>query len=165
MFECNGEVDKFAYDDCKIIKVNVSQNVMAFTVEALAVEPDNSQNNNFTKSYAGDTDIVFTDMQIVKAVKEGYRYYDADGNLVSDEPDRELTEDELKELVKGLEGDYLYGIKEVEDPEAEKKRYVIGIELPAENPEDVTEVTDSYQMLIECKNVKFSWEKYMNRIN
>ena len=84
MFECNGEVDKFAYDDCKIIKVNVSQNVMAFTVEALAVEPDNSQNNNFTKSYAGDTDIVFTDMQIVKAVKEGYRYYDADGNLALD---------------------------------------------------------------------------------
>ena len=53
----------------------------------------------------------------------------------------------------------------MEDPEAEKKRYVIGIELPPENPEDVTEVTDSYQMLIECKNVKFSWEKYMNRIN
>lgn len=165
MFECNGEVDKFAYDDCKIIKVNISQNLMALTVEALAVEPDNSQNKNFTKSYAGDTDIVFTDMHIVKSVKEGYRYYDADGNLVSDEPDRELTEDELKELIKGLEGDYLYGIKGVDDPEAEKKRYVIGIELPPENPEDVTEVTDSYQMLIECKNVKFSWEKYMNRIN
>ena len=90
MGECNGEVDKFAYDDCKIIKANTSQNVLALTVEALVVEPDNSQNKNFTKSYAGDTDIVFTDMHIVKSVKEGYRYYDADGNLITEFEERDV---------------------------------------------------------------------------
>lgn len=111
MFQSINELDKFSYKDCVIKSVTVREDTIILQVEALIVEPDNSQNTNYTRSYAGDTTITYTQGRIGKVVKEGYRYYDANDILQEEVPDTVLSEAETVELMGQLANTYLYDIQ------------------------------------------------------
>ena len=181
MFQSIDELDKFSYNDCVIKAVTVRENTIALQVEALIVEPDNSQNTNYTRSYAGDAAITYTQGRICKVVKEGYRYYDANDVLQEEVPDTVLSEGEIMTLLSQLTDTYLYDIQMVkqEDVEAslipaggdmaasnsqDVKVCVLGIEFPPEDPNDLSLKTDSYQIMVAYDNVTVQWERYMNRV-
>ena len=77
-FKSVNEVEKFRYDDCCIIKRKDIEADLVLEVEALIVKGNNSQNTNYTESYADVTQIIFKDATIVKGIKDGMRRYDAD---------------------------------------------------------------------------------------
>ena len=49
------ELEHFRFDDCQIDTFAVTENGVELMVEALIVRADNSQNTNYTESYAGTT--------------------------------------------------------------------------------------------------------------
>ncbi len=161
MFAAKNETEHFSFEDCVIREFERSEGRITLTVEALIVEPKNSQNTNFTRSYADLSKIVFEGGSIRKAVREGFKRYDADDRLLEEIPDEELGKEELEALLSGVRGQYLYDLKEAEKTE-EKRSLVLGIEMTTE---DLTGVdADSYQILVECSDVIISWDRYLNRI-
>ncbi len=186
MFISKNEADHFSYEDCVIKEGQIKTDQISLQVDALIVEPKNSQNTNFQRSYADTATVLFEKGKILKGIKEGYKRYDANDRLLEEIPDRELDEAQLKCLLTELAGQYLYDLKEVSmekpaipdnanpdetdrktEPAAEGedsiRKYVLGIEMATD---DMTGVdADSYQLLIKCNEMKVSWARYLNRIS
>lgn len=150
-----GELEKFDFRDCVVASLRESGQEMQLELEALIVKATNSQNRNFTDSYADRTTVLISDMTIESIVKEGYRYYDANDTLLEEVEDEELAADEVK-LSALLQKTFLYSFRQLEDG-----IYSLEFEIPDEDP---TAGTDSYELRIRASKVQFSWENYLNRV-
>lgn len=159
-FQSINEIEKFSFEDCKITKFEVKENQIYMELEALIVKPDNSQNTNYTESYAATTKVKLTGGQILSGIKDGYKYYDANDVLIKEVPDKPLTEAQLETFPKNCEGAFLYALTK-EKQEDNVNYYTMGIEF--EDEEDNT-VADSYQLKICFEKAVFSWETYLNRV-
>lgn len=91
----------------------------------MIVKADNSQNGNYTDSYAGTTQMELKNAEVQKAVREGYKYYDANDVLREEKPDEPLSEEELAALLKGSKGYYLFDVVKVEDTYNTTNRFYI----------------------------------------
>ena len=159
-FQSINEIEKFSFEDCKISRFQVIENQIELEVEALIVKPDNSQNTNYTESYAGTTVIKLVAGKLLSGSKDGYKYYDANDVLIKSVEDEPLTEEQIKEFPKKCEGAYLFSLEKVNE-EAGIYYYHMGIEF--EDEEDNT-VSDSYQLSLSFEKAVFFWEQYLNRV-
>lgn len=136
-----------------------TKGTLSLILEAVIVKPQNSQNSNYTYSYAGDLTMRFTGTRIQKAVKEGYKYYDANDTLLEEYPDVPLSGEALLALLKHLDGAYMWNMTKVEDAQNNTGQflYLMGIDMGDE--EDTT-----YWLQLTFSEVVMEWEKYMNRV-
>lgn len=155
MYISKNEIDKFRFDDCVIESVEKTDKGMIFSVSALIVKADNSQNSNYTESYAGDAKIEFADAAVRKIVKEGFKRYDANDVLVEEVLDEEIPEKKFD--LKKLERQYLIGLEKVSDAES-----VFEVEFADEDP---SAITDVYEITVCCKDITVSWDKYLNKVS
>lgn len=110
MFKSIDETDKFSYTDCVISDIEKAEDGLIFYVEALIVKENNSQNSNFTESFAGPSKIKFVDGKLKDIVKVGFKYYNADSVLIKEVPDEPVVKLEWESLLKTIPGNYLPGI-------------------------------------------------------
>lgn len=154
------EIEQFNFDDCQVTEFESTGNEIRLVLEALIVKARNSQNTNFTESYAGTTSVKLENGCIISAVKDGLKYYNADGVLQNEIPDKELSKAEIKSLIKKCPGAYLYSM-EKQKQENDIFYYEIGIEFVDE--EDNT-MGDSYRIRVSFDRAVFMWEHFMNRV-
>lgn len=160
-FKSVNELETFTFKDCTISRFEVLPELVRFELEALIVEPRNSQNTHFTQSYAGTAYLRLTEAEVLSGVKVGYRTYDADGKLTGETPDETLTPEELSALPERSEGCFLPGI-EVR-PDGPEKTAVITVEFPPEEQYD-TLPTESYEVTVRFKDLIVEWDFYMNKV-
>lgn len=149
------ELDKFEYKDCYINEIRFDDKVITFIVEALIVKASNSNNTNYTDSYADVTEIRLDNASINKIIKLGYKRYDADDNLIDEIADVE-TDLGMKELKALLANAYLTSVSREAD-----NTIKVFVELSDEDP---CAITDEYEIDILCSDVTISWDKYLNRV-
>ena len=149
------EITNFSYRDSYITEADFNGDKIVFQVEALIVRAKNSQNTNFTDSYADATKVEFNDANIIKLLKLGYKYYDANDNLIDEIPDTEeaFSAINLKAL---FEKSFITDVIETAD-----NSYAIRIELPELEP---GVITNEYELQIKCSDIVYSWDKYLNRV-
>lgn len=153
-FKSVNETENFIYKDCVINEAHFTDVAVSFIVEALIVKASNSQNTNYTNSYAGDTEITFIRSVIEKITLLGYNKYDANDNLLEKVEDKEVSMS-LNEMKTKFTGAYLTEII------CEEEKYKVYFEIPDEDP---SAVTDEYEMIITCDEVVIEWDKYLNRV-
>jgi hypothetical protein len=154
MFKSIDEIDKFSYEDCVLTGMEWAEDGLLFEVEALIVRENNSQNSNFTESYAGPAVIKLVDGRITDVIKTGFKYYDADGQLLKTVPDEAESPLVWESLFKTFPGNYLPSLEAVDDG------YIIEIEM---SEEDGTQ-GNSYLLKLEASSVIVTWDKYLNRV-
>ncbi len=156
-FQSVNELEQFSFQDAQIKKFAVSEELISFELEAVIVKARNSQNANFTDSYAGTLSMRLLGGNIQKAVKEGYKYYDANDVLVEEVPDTPLSDAEIAALIKGSKDYYLFDVVKVEDDQNDTGHflYLFGIDADEET---------SYWFQIEFDKSLLEWERYMNRV-
>lgn len=159
-FQSINEIEKFSFEDCKISNFRVMENHIYMELEALIVKPDNSQNTNYTESYAATTTVKLAGGRILAGIKDGFKYYDANDVLIKEVPDEELNEEQLKVFTVKCEGAYLYALTK-EKEEKDLCYYTMGVEFADE--EDNT-TADSYQLKLCFEKAVFSWDTYLNRV-
>ena len=153
MFRSVNELNNFSFEDCVLAKTEYAKDGIVFELEALIVKANNSQNANFTDSYAGTAFLKFQNASIKKIVKAGYRYYDADGKLIKSVPDEPVPASEHKALIPLFAGSYLCAC------DREQDGYTLEVEMCEEDG-----VGDTYLLDISCGDAIVSWDKYMNRV-
>lgn len=159
MFRSINEIENFRYDDCRIIRRKNTESDIVIDVEALIVKSNNSQNSNFTESYADVTQLCFEKGTVIRGIKDGMKKYDANEKLVEEVPDVTLDEASLNNVWGNLGGMYLQGIERI----ADTNEYVLFLEKANEDQYD-TLPSDTYQVKIQCDNVIISWDRYLNRV-
>lgn len=156
-FQSVNELEQFSFQDAQIKNFQVSEGLISLELEAVIVKARNSQNSNFTDSYAGTLSMRLLGGNIQKAVKEGYKYYDANDVLVEEVPDEPLSEKEITALVNGCKDYYLFDVVKVEDEQNTTGHflYLFGLDADEET---------SYWLQIEFDKSILEWERYMNRV-
>lgn len=161
-FHSVNETEHFSFRDSQVFLFEKREQRILLEVEALIVKGTNSQNSRFYDSYADTTQINMVDGHILSAVKEGFRYYNADGVLQKEVPDELLSEEELDQLLANCKGAFLFAMdkKSVTDQET---IYSIGLEFGDDSDGTLT-MGDSYWIEVGCSSVEMDWERYMNRV-
>ncbi len=150
------ELNNFSFKDCELIEFEKSPEGIKLQVEALIIMPENSQNANFTQSYAGTTEIRFVGGTIDSAVKDGYKYYNADDVLLDEVPDVAMSECEIISIMKNLNSAYLYNVQKEGD------FFVLSVEFA--DAEEYNTALDSYTIKIKAEKMIVEWDVYMNRV-
>lgn len=153
------EIEKFSFEDCMISKFEVKEDMLCLELEALIVKPNNSQNTNYTESYAGTTQVRLMSGKILFGVKDGYKYYNANDELIKEKPDEPLTGEQILALTKNCQGAYLFSMTKKEEND-NAYIYFMGIEFTDEE----NTMEDSYQLEITFEKAIFEWDFYMNRV-
>lgn len=156
-FVAVNELEHFGFQDAQIQKAVYENGVLEIELEAVIVRSNNSQNSNYTDSYAGTLIMRLDGANIQKGVKEGYKYYDANDVLKEEIPDTPLSEQEIKSLLESSKGAYLFDVVKVNEEENTTGHYLYLFGM------DTDEET-SYWLQIEFDQSKLSWERYMNRV-
>ena len=150
-FKSVNELQNFSFRDCTITRFEILKDpaLVRMELEALIVEPRNSQNTHFTQSYAGTVYLRMTEASVLSGVKVGYRLYSADGKLLSETPDVPLTAEEIAALPASFEGAFLPGIEITEENNDEQYDT-----LP----------TQSYELTVRFRDVILEWDFFMNKV-
>ncbi len=162
-FTSVNELHNFSFRDCVIARFEIREDLVSMELEALIVEPSNSQNTHFTQSYAGTAYLRLTEAAVLSGVKVGYRTYDADGKLLSEIPDVTMDEKEIAALPGRSTGAFLPGIALKESKDPDRKLGVITVEFPPEEQFD-TLPTDSYELTVSFENAVIEWDFFMNKV-
>lgn len=162
-FHSVNELENFSFRDAQLFLFDVRDQRILLEVEALIVKGSNSQNTRYYDSYADTSQINLVDGRIVSAVKEGYRYYDADGVLQREIPDEELTEDQLHDLLGSCKGVFLFSMDRKADTEDGRMTYSMGLEFGDDSDGTLT-MGDSFWIEVTCSSAEVDWERYMNRV-
>lgn len=158
-FKSINEVDKFRYDDCCIIRKKNTECDLVLEVEALIVGSNNSQNGNYTESYADVTQISFKNGSVIMGIRDGMKRYDANERLLEEIEDVVLSTDEIDLLCNNLGGMYLQGIEAGD----ENGEYVLFLEKASEEEYD-TLPSDTFRITVSCDEVEISWDRYLNKV-
>lgn len=160
-FKAVNEIEKFSFEDCVINKFEVQNDLVRLELEALIVKPDNSQNTNYTESYAGTTEVRLIGGKILSGVKEGYKYYNADDVIISEIPDEPLTDEQILDLVKICGGAYLFSMVKKEEA---SNQYVYSVGIEFSDEEEANTMGESYLLEVAFEKAVFEWDFYMNRV-
>lgn len=161
-FHSVNELENFSFRDAQVFLFEEREQRILLEVEALIVKGTNSQNSRYYDSYADTTQINLVNGCIVSAVKEGFRYYNADGVLQKEVPDEPLTREQITELLAGCKGAFLFSMEKKEETEV-GYTYAIGIEFGDDSDGTLT-MGDSYWLTVTCTAAEVDWERYMNRV-
>lgn len=160
-FQSVNEIETFDFQDCQIISFEIRENQIFLELEALIVKANNSQNTNYTESYAGTTKVKFENAKICSGVLEGYQYFDANDVLLEQIPDKPMSEENLASLPALCKNAYLYAAEKIKEADL-LFHYCLRIES-AENEEPDLK-SDSYQIELSFEKAVFCWERYLNRV-
>ncbi len=153
-FVSKNELDKLGFEDCVCKEFKREGATISLSLEALIIKGNNSQNANYTDSYAAETDCKIEGVEILAVLKEGYTRYDANDNILEEVNDEPIAPENYQDLYKQLKDAYLVRfIKTNED-------YLMEFELEA----DEGTMPDSYEFRLTADNITFRWEKYLNRV-
>ena len=162
-YQSVNEIEQFSFQDCEMISFQIKEDQISMTLEALLVMPGNSQNSNFTMSYAHTTYVRLQRAKLLSAVKDGYKYYDADGNLIKEEPDRTLSPSEISSLSLLFANSYFYAMAKKSERDG-VSTYTMHIELPNKSDDEYDDsVTDSYTLEVSFEKAIFEWDNYLNK--
>ena len=168
-FVSKNEIEQFSFDDCQISKIENTKEDLVLYLDALIVRERNSQNTNFTLSYADTTKVTLKNFRIYSAFLAGYKMYDANDKLLSEIPDREIAVTEWDSSLKKCEGAYLYRMMKATEEEAsgleDKRAFVYDIEVENYTDEGIPDFTgDTYVFRVGFDESVFSWDRYLNRV-
>lgn len=163
MFSSVNELDRFIYDDCVISSFKVNEDSIILELDALVVAATNTQNTNYTNSYADTATMKFENAKITDMILAGYKVYDADDNLLEEIPDKTVNEAEFDGIIKNFEGAYLYRILQIEKKD-DVTKYDLEVEFGSEDAQIQDLRNDTYVISITTTKSVVSWERYLNRV-
>ena len=158
------ELENFSFEDCQISEVSFENDKIIFSLEALLVRANNSQNSNYTESYADKSILTLEDAKILSIIEEGYRTYDAEDRLVDEVPDKEIEEIKYEELISSFGEQYLC-MAQCEEKTKENSIYIFEVDTGTLNEAGLTDpYLPTYLVKIAFTKSTIEWERYLNKV-
>lgn len=159
-FCAKDELGEFSFDDSGIEDFRIQDSCIEFTLNGAVVKARNSQNARFEDMYCGTIVLRLEDAQIVRLVKEGYRYYDAAGELKEEVPNEDVPAPAQAGVLQRIKRGIVFTIHE--DEVEEGYAYEFGIDVP--KPDDEEE-TDTFWLCIVFRHSVAAWDRFCSPVD
>ena len=154
-FQSVNELEHFSFEDSGIQELQVEQGQITFTFDGALVKAKNSQNSRYQDMYCGTLVLQLEQVQIARIVKEGLKYYDAEGRLLREVPDEDVPVTEAEPVLARCAKGKVFTT--VEDTVEKGYAWEFGIDVPQEDDE---EEVDTFWLCLVFESSKAMWEKY-----
>ena len=154
-FRSTDEMNEFSFENSIIEELQIQDGLITFTFNGATVKAKNSQNARFQDMYWGTIVLQLKGARIARLVKEGMKYYDADGNLQKEVPDEDVPAPAEPEVLRRLGKGTVFTT--VEDEVEEGYAYEFGIDVPQTDDE---EEVDTFWLCVLFEQSVATWDRY-----
>ena len=149
------EPDKISLNDTQIVSLKMHQDQMVIVVEGAIIKSGNSQNARFEDMYCMELEYILDGVCVQDFSQQGFKYYDADGRLLSEEPDIPLDELARYSILSKAQGAYVFALETMADG-----RWLLIFDIEDEEGDMTT-----YQILFTFISCKAQWDRYSGPVN
>ena len=114
-YTTTNEFNHFDFLEVHVNDIMYANGVFKIGLDDVKILPENSCNRDIRKMRANGLILTLSDAKIISFVEEGYRIYDADGNLKETEADVVVEEKDFKEVFDFFIDAYAYNIEKKDD--------------------------------------------------
>ncbi len=109
------ELNHFCFSEAHIAEVCASGSSFTMLLDNVTILPENSRNRDIRQMRANQLLLTISEANIVDFIEEGYKLYDADGNLTHQEEDKKLAPDQYAQGFSDLTDCTVYSIEKTEN--------------------------------------------------
>lgn len=169
------ELEQFRFQDAEIVSLQVTEEKIEFTLEAVIIRGNNSNNLNYTDQYADTLSMRLMQCKVLGAFKEGSSYYDANDTLIEKTPDETVLEKDWNALLKKLKEGHIFVFDTPQNlreklgsqfPEQfvnlatkQKQQYILAVDVA----EDEELIETTYWMALSFDKSILEWNRFMNK--
>ncbi len=158
-FQSINEMEQMSFDEAKINELKIESGKIQFTLEGAIIKAKNSQNGRFEDMYCGEIVLQLKNAEVVRIVKEGMKYYDANGELLKEIPNEDVPESARKMIFQKLASGTIFTLVKAEVSDG--YGYEFGIDVPKD--EDKEEV-DTYWLCVTFERSVAAWDRYCSPV-
>ena len=114
-YTTTNEFEHFDFLEVHVNDIMFANGVFKIGLDDVKILPENSCNRDIRKMRTNGLILSLSDAEILSFVEEGYRIYDADGNLKKTEDDVPVDEQEYKTVFEYFTDAYAYNIEKKDD--------------------------------------------------
>lgn len=145
-YKTTNELEHFEFRDACIAEVRLANRVFTMILDNVIILPENSCNRDIRRMRTNQLMLRIGEADIETFIEEGYKVYDANGNIMRQEEDTPVAAKDYAETFKKLEGCTLYAVEKRDDS------YEISIDT-----EDHT-----FFIRVAGESDSEEWERFMN---
>ena len=146
-YRTENEFTHFKFSDVHVSDIMMSFGTFKICLDNVIIKSENSCNRDIRDMRTNGLILKLEDADIISFVKEGFKTYDADGNLKSTTPDEEIEESDYIEIFNNFLDGYAFLI------EKENQNYTFVFDGTDER---------TYTMIISASKDVCEWERFMN---
>lgn len=105
------ELDNFKFSETHVAFVEYAGGAFNIVLDNVIISANNSCNRDILDMRTNNLGLSITNARIVSFVEEGYKLFDADGNLKGESQDRFLEPEEYNKVLKSMEDCWLYSLE------------------------------------------------------
>lgn len=145
-YKTTNELEHFEFRDACIAELRAANGVFSMILDNVIILPENSCNRDIRRMRTNQLQLRIGEAVIETFMEEGYKVYDANGNVMRQEADRPVDAGDYADTFKNLEGCILYAI--------EKKEGAYEISIDTEDHTFFLRITGEHDTE--------EWERFMN---
>ena len=110
-YKTTNEFENFIFSEVHISDVSYSMGSFRISLDGVTILPENSCNRDIRQMRTNGLVLTLSSAEIVDFVEEGYKIYDADGNLTGTEEDIAVEEADYADTINNFLDAYAYIIE------------------------------------------------------
>lgn len=114
-YQTTNELSGFDFTDAYIGEIRAMSDTFTMVLDNVTILPENSKNRDIRKMRTNALVLKIRGAKITDFVEEGYKIYDADGNLKEKKEDRPVPEEDYTEEFKKLLECVIHTLEKTED--------------------------------------------------
>lgn len=114
-YKTTNELSGFDFLDAYIGEIRALSDTFTMVLDNVKILPDNSKNRDIRKMRTNELELKIQNAKIADFVEEGYKIYDADGNLKEKKEDRPVSEADYTKEFEKLSGCVIYTLEKTGD--------------------------------------------------
>lgn len=111
-YKSTNALSEFSFQEASIASMESHLGSFILDLDNVTILSTNSHNRDIQDMRANNVTVTFSNATIEQITSEGYKVYDADGNLTENVSDAIISEADYTEVMKELDGSFLYSIEE-----------------------------------------------------
>ena len=147
-FITTNEFDNFIFSEVHISDVRYSGDVFTIVLDDVKILPENSKNRDIRTMRTNGLVLKLNNAKILSLIEEGYKIYDADGNLMKTEDDIAIEEADYTEVMNNFLDGYAFVIEKSSNNE-----FVFVIDGANER---------TYNLVVYAESDSEEWDRFMN---
>ena len=154
-YKTKNQMDTLKIQEANLSAIRQTPSHLVLTIEGAIIKAGNPNNARFEDMYCPLLELTLSDINIESFCQQGYKYYNADGILQSETPDRPLSDDECRQVLVDAPGAWLFYFGE--NPDADNYLLIFDIE----KDDEIT----TYQIALTFKESLAQWDRYAGPVN